>query len=179
MNEQKESRPCAACKGSKTTDRHWDGKGFGLGPCKECNASGIQFAPDVAAILELITKKTKTGRAFRQSKPKLNECHDKLHAQAYYVWRLVRFHGGVDVTMPMVASLFMNSRHYAWMDHLDLIVDALAKRTFGTNLAAAYRWSNALGGSLTVPAGMPATAYSGGPAVMDQNKPAQELLELK
>lgn len=53
---------------------------------------------------------------------------------------------------------------------LDTIVDAVAKRAFGTDRAAMHRWGSLLGFAPPAPAGLPATAYEGGP-VHDGNDP--------
>jgi len=68
--------------------------------------------------------------------------------------------------------------HYdPYFDELDTFAGLLAKKFFGTELAAAYRWGNALGHSLPVPDNMPASAFSCGPA-SDEHKPVEEMPEL-
>lgn len=72
----------------------------------------------------------------------------RLACQAYYVWRMARFHGGADITMPpIMAMLFVDSRHYSQGDisELDRFADTLAEETFGTSMAVALRWGRALG----------------------------------
>jgi hypothetical protein len=67
--------------------------------------------------------------------------------RAYYVWRLARFHGGKDITMPMTATLLCNARKEgeANMKALDQVADVVAKDAFGTNMHAAQRWGSVLG----------------------------------
>ncbi len=68
-----------------------------------------------------------------------------LSHQAYYVWRLARFHGGADTTMPMLASLMMHGAAKEEMDSLDYLADKVAMEAFGTDMAAAHKWSGVLG----------------------------------
>ena len=77
--------------------------------------------------------------------------------------------------MPVVAGMVANYEPY--IKELDALADHVAKACFGTNMAAAYRWRSALGYEEKVPAGLPATAYEGGPVVMG-NKPPEEHPEL-
>jgi len=65
----------------------------------------------------------------------------------------------------MYAMLFSGDDPY--LPVLDALADIVAKKAFGTDLAAAFRWGNALG-MIDVPApdGLPATAYAGGPEVL-------------
>jgi hypothetical protein len=177
-------RPCKKCKGTGTHDHHWHydeatGKGeFGPGPCDACGATGKIAKPDFNQIFECVTKgkKGETKRSFRNSKPKFqNEFKNPAEGRAYYVWRMVRFHGGADVTMPVVASMCVSYDPYE--RELDAFASHIAKATFGTDMAAAYRWANALGYSVHVPEGQPATAHSCGP-VCDESKPRQEQAEL-
>ena len=64
-----------------------------------------------------------------------------------------------------------------FLKELDAIADAVAKRVYGTDLAGASRWGSLLGNH-TAPAGLPATAYPGGP-VLTTEKPEEEWLELR
>ena len=63
--------------------------------------------------------------------------------RAYYVWRMARFHGGVDVTMPMAASFCVYGDPY--VEELEAIADEVARENFGSNMEAAKRWGRALG----------------------------------
>jgi hypothetical protein len=167
------SRPCARCKGEgKVPDILREGS---LRPCRACEGTGSFAAPDVKALVdELFTKRGKK-RSFRKSYTSTPGFKDHTKARAYYVWRLARFHGGADVTMPMTADMMV------WGDpfkaELDALSEVVAKLVFGTDMAAAFRWAGALGHNVNVPAGMPASAYPGGP-VADSFKPAFEALEL-
>ncbi len=173
-----ETKDCPKCKGTGTYSHCWDKTSgdFKPGPCDRCNATGKQDKPDISAIIALISKTDKAGKkTIRKSKPDLDEYRNILHGQVYYVWRMVRFHSGKDVTMPVCAMSCV--RNDAWLDLLDLMADQISAKVYGTNMAAAYRWGNALGHSLPVPDGMPATTYSCGP-VADEHKPESEQPEL-
>jgi hypothetical protein len=177
-------RPCKKCKGTGTHDHHWHWDAVamhghhGPGPCDNCNATGRVAKPDFDAIFLTVTKgkKGEDKRSFRNSKPKFeNEFKNPAEGRAYYVWRMARFHGGADVTMPVIASMCCNYDPYE--RELDAFASHIAKAAFGTDMAAAYRWANALGGSVPVPADQPATAFACGP-VTDGNKPLAEQPEL-
>ena len=178
-------RACKKCKGTGTHNYHWHWnaetmKGFhGPGPCDACGATGRIAKPDFDAIFEKVTKGGKKGdakRSFRRSKPKFeNEFRNLSEGRAYFVWRMARFHGGADVTMPVCASSAILYDPYE--KELDAFAGKIAKVAFGTEMAAAYRWANALGGSVPVPADQPASAFPGGP-VADSDKPLAEQPEL-
>lgn len=173
-----EPRNCTSCKGSGIT------KGFTYGetiypdkPCYSCDGKGTFASPDFRQIVELITKPSKTGkRQFRKSKPSFeNEFKNRHESRAYFVWRMVRFHGGADVTMPVCATSAISGDPF--FDEMDYFAQYLAKKVFGTDMAAAYRWSNALGHSVPVPDNQPASAFSCGP-VADEHKPEFEQAEM-
>jgi len=179
-----ETRDCKKCKGTAINQHHWHWNPVtqeghhGPGPCDECGSTGKISKPDFNAIFETVTKgkKGETKRSFRSSKPKfVNEYRNMAEGRAYYVWRMVRFHGGADATMPVCASGCVLYDPYE--KELDAFASHIAKAVFGTDMAAAYRWAGALGYNVNVPAGLPATAYSCGP-VVDNNKPVAEQPEL-
>lgn len=179
-----ENRICLGCKGSKVTvqeafdyhlDRGADGTPLSTSrikhypcterPCLSCNGKG-EFAPlDIQGIANAI--KGRNPRKLCSKRP-----DDK---RAYYVWRLARFHGGADVTMPMGAS--MDVRNDPFHYELDVMADSVARAVFGTDLAAAHRWGRAFGTIDRDLPGLPDSAYSGG-RVVDCDKPAEEQAEL-
>jgi hypothetical protein len=63
--------------------------------------------------------------------------------RAYYVWRMARFHGGVDTTIPFTASVRTHAD--PWVAELDAMADKVAEDQFGSNLQAAARWGRAFG----------------------------------
>lgn len=148
--------------------------------CNTCEGRGVMPCPDFDAIFTAVTTTRgaeKGNRAFRKSAPEGWKQSNRglANRRAYYCWRMARFHGGADVTMPMVASLYAGND--AFRPELDAYAEALARKVFGTDLAAAHRWHNALGGNINMQ-GLPPSAYSGGP-VHDGNKPGFEKEEEK
>ena len=151
------TRPCTKCKGT--------GKGSSMYPkCVFCKGIGTFEEPNIEEILKAI----KGRKGLRSARPKDN--------RAYYVWRLARFHGGADVTMPITAMFDNEGDPY--LKKLDELADAIAKRVFGTDMAAAHRWGRSLGYVQEDVPGLPDSAYPGG-RVADEDKPAEEAEELK
>lgn len=165
----KESRNCSGCKGSGVSDFVFEGK---RSKCCYCHGEPVFYAPDFKALVAVIT--TKEGK-LKTSKPVEWQFQFKSSSRAYYLWRIARFHGGVDVTMPMNAEFVIQGDPF--YNELEQAAQYIAKKLLGTDMAAAYRWANALGHSVNVPNGMPETAYSCGPVVIGE-KPEVEALEL-
>jgi hypothetical protein len=111
-------------------------------PCYGCDGTGEFPAVDIDKLRETIlaTKGKNKGKLRASMASPTSGMEAK---RAYYVWRLARFHGGADMTMPVMADLLI--RHDPFKPLLDAIADAVAKITFKTDLAAAYRWGRALG----------------------------------
>lgn len=178
--------PCTRCRGAgKNVSPAFtsvDGVSYPerVSRCSCCAGSGKFPGVDIPAILAIVFT---TGRKprFRASWPaKLNAWRNLGNAgasRAYYVWRLARFHGGADVTMPMTAMTAITGDPH--LELLDAIAEYLAQHVFGTDKAAAYRWANALGHSIPVPSNQPASAFEGGPVVTEGEKPDFEREELK
>jgi hypothetical protein len=163
-------RACKSCKGSGKAYQ-WEyekARGEAPKPCYSCQGRGWFGPPDAAAIIAAI----KGRKGLRSSRPKDD-------SRAYFCWRLARFHGGADVTMPMGAE--MEVRGDPYVKELDAIADAVAQRVYGTNLAAAHRWGRLLGylpSDKEMP-GLPATAYESGPVLgFGATKPEEERNEL-
>jgi hypothetical protein len=167
-----EYRVCGDCKGT--------GKGYRkTEACSSCNGEGRFPEPDYQKILSMIVT-SRGGKERIKSSPNSisSRINDITACRAYYVWRLARFHGGIDVTMPALAGIL------SWADpfksELDDFACEVARRYFGTDLAAAARWAPLLGlrgGDLQKIKGLPPTAYSNGPVTMD-HKPEEEWPEL-
>lgn len=163
-----ESRTCKSCKGSGKYVSHGFTSANGdiyperITPCCACKGEGVFLPVDVDIILAQIK-----GRAgLRAKRPE--------SIRAYYVWRMARFHGGVDVTMPVVAMTEIHGDPFK--PELDALSDVVAKTVFGTTMAAAYRWGALLMNGVVAPKGLPATAYACGP-VATHEKPEIEALE--
>jgi hypothetical protein len=145
--------------------------------CTACGGRGTFPALDIPAITALIL--TGKDRRFRKSWPsKLSpwRSKDAHERRAYYVWRLARFHGGADVTMPMTAMTVSEGDPFKKV--LDALSDVVARKVYGSDMAAAHRWGSLLGFSKGAPEGLPAAAYENGPVVTDGQKPDFEQLEL-
>lgn len=166
-------RACESCKGSGLTD-------YGNPPysCHTCKGDKVIHPPDIDAILGLLlTKPNKAGK--RRWRVGFNPKADRgtqLGRRAYYVWRMTRFHGGADVTLPMMASYAIHGDPFR--KELDALADALARSVFGTDLAGAWRWRSAMTGEAPPP-GLPWTSYSGAPVVDDEHKLEEEEPEVR
>lgn len=147
-----EERVCLRCKGEGTVFR----KGFtSLGGkvypdqtdvCTGCEGRKTFAMFDKEAILVTIT--TTRGavggqRNLRKAWAGREHFRDHEVARQYYCWRLARFHGGVDMTMPMTAGLVMRADPFK--PELDKLADEVAKTFLGTDLAGAARWGRAFG----------------------------------
>lgn len=163
---------CEACKGSKITVReaftalsgqHYPRK---ESPCLWCNGVGSFSRPDVPELWQQI-KGRKPG-TIKSKRPD--------DARPYYLWRMIRFHTGKDVTLPMTASLEVNGDPYA--DLLSAMAEAISERLTGHQSAGRARWHAALYGADPQEPYLPESARSGGPIVTDCDKPLSELAEL-
>ena len=170
LDQLKESPvlPCSTCNGEGTRQPYGD---LPRRTCYSCDGTGSFQLPDLQTILKQI-KGRKKG-TLRSKRPE--------DSRAYYVWRLARFHGGADVTMPVTAFSYVSGDPY--VPYLDAVSEAVANAVYGTDKAAAIRWAHAMGhevsdayldGSQVVPP----SAMPGGPVVMDGNKPYMEAAEL-
>ncbi len=178
MTDFKSPQPCTRCKGSGTRADYRDPTK--TLPCFRCEGRGSFPGLDIPALVAHITAGKGDAKRFRKSWPsKLNPWRSKDVSvrRAYYVWRLARFHGGADVTLPMTAMTVIEGDPMAKV--LDQLSDIVAKKVFGSDRAAAARWGGLLGFSNAQnEPGLPAAAYAGGPVVTDGFKPDFEALEL-
>lgn len=169
-SQLREQRVCTKCKGGKTLSyggyQRQDGSWAPVSTyrCHCCNGTGTFDAPDVPAILKEIA-----GRKGLRS-------HRPASARAYYVWRMARFNGGADVTLPMVAMSEVHGDPFRAV--LDAVADAVAKREFGTDRAAAHRWGPLLANNVPHVKSLPPTAYETGPVLSGVAKPKCEMAEL-
>lgn len=139
----------------------------GMKHCHYCKGRGTFPELDVeATVIACFT--TRGGKRFRKSmtSPVGRESPEAI--RAYYLWRMARFHGGADVTMPMTAMMLIEGD--PTVKTLDQMADVVAKKAFGTSNAAATRWGRALGYDVPETPNLPASAFSGGP-VHDGNDP--------
>lgn len=149
MQKSLETLPCSRCEGTKirvsegfTTE---DGRVYPRTekPCHACEGRG-DFPPvNINAIMAaIVPKQGKNKGSLRatMTAPYRGTVND---ARAYYTWRLARFHGGKDMRMPMSADMVCWGDPHR--DFLDKLSEQVAKRFFGTDMAAAIRWGQAFG----------------------------------
>ena len=167
VGREPESWHCTQC--------HGDGELPGIShdseprPCPYCKGR-LFGAIDVEGILKAITasRGARKGQLL-QSRPPYSRGY-----RAYYVWRLARFHAGIDVCLPMMA--YMDVRGDPYQPILDLLAETIAEKLTGHGSAGRARWQSALGTGDPDTTGMPDTARSSGPDYMGP-KPAVECLE--
>lgn len=145
---------CKTCRGRGKLDS---------GRCYACGGDGdfpkLRVPEDTARILAMVM-----GRKGLRSRPPAGLGHDA--ERAYYVWRMARFHGGADVSLPMLAEhRIMGDPMQGILDHM---ADELAKKVYGTDAAGSSRWGALLatgvgGVAPEAPPGLPDSAYPGGP----------------
>lgn len=162
--------PCTRCNGS-TVLTYPTMPDIPARPCPFCGGRGHFHLVNVQSLMDLI-KGRKPG-TLRSKRPDDD--------RAYYVWRMARFHGGADVTLPMVASFGVTGDPY--VPYLDVVAEKVAQAVYGSDRAGTLRWAYAMGhevsdsyldGSQIVPP----SARPGGPVVLDNHKPECEQLEL-
>lgn len=154
------TRDCLSCKGVGERE-HWRRDGS-MEQCPECGGTGKFSAPDFKAILKkVVSSRGKSKGQLKKSWAGSKHYEDRFEAQAYYVWRLARFHGGQDVRLPMTAEMIVRGNPYR--KELEAFSALVAQHAFGTDKAARYRWASAIGHDVDVPKGLPATAYPCGP----------------
>lgn len=125
-----ESMDCTKCKGTGTITYN----SLDLPPrdCFYCDKKGKFERPDFDGIVAAL----KGRKGIRTAKPKDNK-------RAAYVWRMYRFHAGIDVTLPVMASLDIGGDPYATL--LDDLAGVLARKYTGSDTRGAARWARALG----------------------------------
>ncbi len=98
---------------------------------------------DEQAIRDIIlSKRGKNKGKLKSAFPSPHSTDSELSKRAYYVWRLARFHGGIDTTLPIMAEILI--RKDPEKDELNKFADIIAIESFGTDKAAALKWANIL-----------------------------------
>lgn len=110
--------------------------------CVYCDGIGTFPHVDIEPIRAAIFS-TRGAKRLRKSMTSPPSRKDTLAARAYYVWRLARFHGGADVTMPVVAMMLVEGDPF--QRELDALADTVAREEFGSDLRGAARWCSAMG----------------------------------
>jgi hypothetical protein len=151
MKTTTEPRACERCKGEKTITREGftslDGVVYPTKTeaCYRCNGAGTFPAFDDAAcraILDAILIMPKTGKNagkahLRTTPPKGKRFENVADARAYYVWRMARFNGGIDNTLPMTAQSVISGDPFA--KECDETAEQLSQALFGTKVNQAWR----------------------------------------
>lgn len=128
------------------TCKHCGGSGyFSPGTCTTCHGEGRLVEPNEERLLLLVLK---SDDSIRRTRPRQAETGDSSSykvacSRAYAIWRLARFNGGKDTRMPVLAELELHGDPYS--DEIHEIADRVARKQFGTDMAAALKWSKALG----------------------------------
>ena len=165
--ERLPARKCKDCDGAGKRERY--GSPGTYDRCTSCNGLPLIGQPDWADIL----KRCLTFRGavrWRTSNPSLTTKTVRGCYRAGYVWRMVRFHAGTDVCLPMMAELM--SRHDPWLDEMDAFAHGVAAVLYPASrgIAGFARWGGLLstGGlpSETLDE-MPMTASSNGPVITE------------
>lgn len=113
--------------------------------CLTCQGA-TKVAINGAAIMDVIHT-NRGGKRLRSSVTA--DMRDVYGAE--YVWRMARFHGGKDVTMPVTCFFgigchgIIDDGAKAVLDALDPMANAVALEEFGTTMGAAARWAPLLG----------------------------------
>ena len=162
--------PCTRCEGT-TVLTYPSMPDIAPRPCPFCDGRGHFHLVDVQFLIDRI-KGRKPG-TLRSKRPDDD--------RAWYVWRMARFHGGADVTLPMTAAFAVTGDPY--VPYLDLVAEKVAQQVYGSYRAGTIRWAQAMGHEvgdsyLDGSAIVPPSAMPGGPVVLDGNKPYCEQLEL-
>ena len=129
-------RNCTRCNGEGTTIRKgfYEGKHVKGGKyvCRSCKGAR-QFAPPHEEIIREIIVSCLT-RKLRSVFPSgdYNRFTDINAARAYYVWRLARWNGGVDKSIPAFADIALQGEPFRY--ELNAIGEKLAREFFGTDL---------------------------------------------
>lgn len=112
--------------------------------CYYCHGTGSFSDFSESDIINLIiSSKGKNKGKLRASMTSTNHSDGLTKNRSYYVWRMARFHGGADTTMPIMAQLCV--RYDPYIKELDLLADKIASKYFGSNMRAARLWGRALG----------------------------------
>jgi len=115
-----------------------------------CSGSGSVVIDSEAIAAALVSTRGKSKGKFRSSRPKLPE-EGGVYGAAY-VWRMIRFDIGQDMTMPVMAGDYVGcigartDLTTQVLDVLDEITDVVGKQMFGAmTMRGAAAWGRVLG----------------------------------
>lgn len=172
---------CGRCKGTGIN------KGYAYGihsqpdrVCYVCNGKKVLPGFDPLPLVKgcfVLDKKTGEPRRWKRSAPSKvqHRSNGTDAARVYYVWRMARFHGGADVTMPMEAISVTSSDPCVPL--LDVLATSLARAVYGSDMAAAYRWGRLLKDATLpeYPPGVAISASSHQPAILEPEEEHEAL----
>jgi hypothetical protein len=165
-----EPRVCARCKGVGQCESPLPNEG--MRECYACRGAGQFPEPEWRRMVEEI----RTRKGVRTKPPK-DSFRDLYGRRVYALWRFVRFHAGIDVTMPMMAGSMIGSD--PWFEEINALAEEFARRVLRVARSAGRaRWQPLLTNEQPDTTGLPATAQPGGP-IVTEDKPWFEALEAK
>ncbi len=177
----KEGGTCGRCKGTGI-DKGYTFESYSRPdrPCYICEGTKTLPGFDPLPLAKgcfVIDKKTDQPKRWKRSAPSKMQ-HRKSGtdaARVYYLWRMARFHGGADVTMPMEAMTVTSGDPCVPL--LDVLAESLARAIYGSDRAAAYRWGRLLkDASLPeYPPGVALSASSHMPAILEPEEDHEHL----
>lgn len=133
---------CLSCKGTGKASYN---DAYRCGSC----GGNVSFpVPDLATLVNgsLVTRGQRKG-ALKRSAPMRTAgpwAYDLETDRIRYVWRMMRFHAGVDVTMPMTFDLAL--RGDPFKRDLDTFARMYARLVTGRDSAGQRRWETAITG---------------------------------
>tara|TARA_Y100000004_G_scaffold190198_1_gene246976 strand:+ start:199 stop:666 length:468 start_codon:yes stop_codon:yes gene_type:complete len=151
--------PCNTCEGAGEV-LHWRKDGTKV-TCSDCEGRGFFESPDLVQLSKAI-KGRKPGTV-RSKKPE--DC------RAWFLWRMVRFHSGQDVTLPMTATMAISGDPFK--PTLEIAAEMIARHLTGKESIGTARWHHAIHGDT------PADASILDMPVANGDKPFAERLELE
>ena len=151
MQLSKTYRNCKRCQGEGRTHSKWAKDNGYEGPegkkCPHCKGKGTMrgFNP-VEVLNNCLTRPNRDGkrRMYKTFPHKKLLPYETLEgSRAYYVWRIARFHGGVDTKLPMVAEQLC--QYDPFREELENLASFLAEQVYGTSRAGALQWARVVG----------------------------------
>lgn len=164
-------KPCTRCHGTGKRRRH----DSTLEACYACDGVGLFAEPVWPWFVEALTKPVKgsSKRQLRRSRSKLMAWvpggRSRAAGRLAYVFRMVEFHAGWDVRLPMCADLDVLGDPYT--DELDGLARALVRHCLGRSSVGAGRWRGAMTGNYGEPGpGLLGTGTEGGFEVLSERE---------
>lgn len=131
-----EGKPCTFCTNSS-----------GMRPCRTCDGEPLYQPPVIGWLVEgiLSSRGPRKGRICR-SRPKLADHRNRESSRLYYVWRLARFHAGIDASLPIGADMEIGGDPFR--PELDAIAQLVARGLTGHASIGRARWQQAMHGDV-------------------------------